>query len=96
MKSQNSRNQGFSHYFCLMMEGSRSGSVLVANRSGFGTPKNIGTDLTDQNADSNPQYCYLEQVSSLLPTSKQCFGSTLVSIRVRTRHFREDPRGSGS
>ncbi len=24
-KSQNSRNQGFSYYFCLMMEGSRSG-----------------------------------------------------------------------
>jgi hypothetical protein len=34
-KSQNSRNQGFSYYFCLMMEGSGSrsgaGSVLVTN-----------------------------------------------------------------
>ncbi len=26
-KSQNSRNQGFSYYFCLMIEGSGSGSV---------------------------------------------------------------------
>jgi hypothetical protein len=28
-KSQNSRNQGFSYYFCLMMEGSVSGSVQI-------------------------------------------------------------------
>jgi hypothetical protein len=31
MKSQNSKNQGFSYYFCLMMKGSGSGSVLVTN-----------------------------------------------------------------
>jgi hypothetical protein len=38
---QNSRNHGFSYYFCLMMEG--SGSVLVPNgsRCGSGRPKNI-------------------------------------------------------
>jgi hypothetical protein len=36
-KSQNSRNQGFSYryYFCLMMEGSGDGSVLVINGSGL-------------------------------------------------------------
>jgi hypothetical protein len=28
-KSQNSRNQGYSYYFCLMMEGSGAGSELV-------------------------------------------------------------------
>ncbi len=33
-KSQNSINQGFSYYFCLMMEGSGSGSVPLANGSG--------------------------------------------------------------
>ncbi len=40
-KSQNSRNQSFSCYFCLMMKG--SGPVLVTNGSecGSGRPKNI-------------------------------------------------------
>ena len=36
-KSQKSRNQGFSYYFCLKMEG--SGSVPLTN--GSGRPKNI-------------------------------------------------------
>ncbi len=40
-KSQNSRNQGFSYYFCLMIEG--SGFVPLTNGSGYrsGRPKNI-------------------------------------------------------
>jgi hypothetical protein len=40
-KLQNSRNQGFPYYFCLMKEGSGSGSVLVTNGFGSGKPKNI-------------------------------------------------------
>jgi hypothetical protein len=40
-KLQNSRNQGFSNYFCLMTEGSGagtgSGSVHVTNGSGCGS-----------------------------------------------------------
>ncbi len=31
--TKQSRNQGFSNYFCLMMEGSGAGSVLVTNGS---------------------------------------------------------------
>jgi hypothetical protein len=38
-KSQNSRNQGFSYYFCLMKEG--SGSVPLTNGAGSGRPKII-------------------------------------------------------
>ncbi len=38
-KSQSSRNQGFSNYFCLMIEG--SGSVALTNRSGSRRPKNM-------------------------------------------------------
>jgi hypothetical protein len=39
--SQHSGNQGFSYYFCMVMEG--SGSVPLTNGSGFGSgmPKNI-------------------------------------------------------
>ncbi len=44
-KSQNRRNQCFSYYFCLMIEGSGSevgsGSVSLTNGSGSGRPKNI-------------------------------------------------------
>jgi hypothetical protein len=38
-KSQNSRNQGFFYYFCLMIVG--SGSMPLTNGSGSRRPKNI-------------------------------------------------------
>ncbi len=43
-KSQNRRNEGFSYYVCLMMEGSVAGSVHVTNGSGCrsGRPKTFG------------------------------------------------------
>jgi hypothetical protein len=41
MKSQNSRNQGFSYYFCVMIEGSGSGSIPLTNGSGSWRYKNI-------------------------------------------------------
>ncbi len=46
-KSQNSRNQGFSYYFCLMIEG--SGSIPVTNGSapGFMRPKSIRIRIHD-------------------------------------------------
>jgi hypothetical protein len=42
-KSQNSKNQDFSYYFCLMIEGSEAGfgSVPHTNRSETGRPKNM-------------------------------------------------------
>ncbi len=48
-KSQNCRNQRFSYYFCLMIEGSRagsrdgSGSVPRTDGSGSGRPKTYAT-----------------------------------------------------
>jgi hypothetical protein len=36
---QNSRNQGFSYYFCMMIEG--SGSIPLTRGSGSGRPKNM-------------------------------------------------------
>jgi hypothetical protein len=49
IESQNSRNQGFSYYFCTMIEGSgtragsESGSIPLTNGSGSGSrrPKNM-------------------------------------------------------
>jgi hypothetical protein len=43
-KSQNSRNQGFSYYFCLMIEGSGAGSgssIPLTNGSVSGRPKKM-------------------------------------------------------
>ncbi len=42
-RAQCSRNQGFSYYFCLVIEGSGSGSIPLTNgsRSGSRWPKNI-------------------------------------------------------
>ncbi len=41
-ESQNSRNLGFSYYFCMMIEGSRSGSIPLTNGSGGSRrPKNM-------------------------------------------------------
>jgi hypothetical protein len=38
-ESQNSRNPGFSYYFCMMIEGSGSGSIPLNNAPGSGRPK---------------------------------------------------------
>jgi hypothetical protein len=38
-KAQNSRNQGLSYYFCLMIEG--SGSIPLNSGSGSGRPENM-------------------------------------------------------
>ncbi len=44
-KSQSSSNQGFSYYFCLVIEGSgsgsRAGSIPLTNGSGSRRPKNM-------------------------------------------------------
>jgi hypothetical protein len=41
--SQNSRNQGFSFYICLIIEGSGSGSIPLTNGSGSGRPETRGS-----------------------------------------------------
>ncbi len=42
-ESQNRRNQGFSYYFCMMIEGAGSGSIPLTSGSGSGSrsPKNM-------------------------------------------------------
>ncbi len=40
-ESQNRRNQGASYYFCMMIEGSGSGSIPLTGGSGSGRPKNL-------------------------------------------------------
>ncbi len=48
-KLQNSRNQGSSYYFCLMMEGfgAGSGSIHLTKESGSGRPKNMWIRIRD-------------------------------------------------
>jgi hypothetical protein len=40
-KSQNSRNKSYFYNFCLMIEGSGSGSLTNGSKSGSGRPKNL-------------------------------------------------------
>ena len=42
-ESQNRKNQGFSYYFCMMMEGSGSGSIPLTGGSDPGDPKTCGS-----------------------------------------------------
>jgi len=57
-KSKSSRNQGFSCYFCLVIEG--SGSIPLTNGSGPdpGRPKSKGSDGSGSRFGSDPQHCY--------------------------------------
>ncbi len=75
-KSQNGRNQGFSYYFCLMMDGSGtgSGSVLVTNgsRCGSGRPKNIRIHNTVKR-DLNFCIRYIKMYESLTITTNTFF-----------------------
>ncbi len=52
-RSFNSRHQGISYYFCLMMEGSgpRAGSVLLTNGSGCGSGRPTITRILIPNAE---------------------------------------------
>jgi hypothetical protein len=62
-KSQNSWNQGFSYYFCLLTEGSGawSGSIPLTNESGsrFSWPKKYGMEPTDSHPDPEHWFGYL-------------------------------------
>ncbi len=65
-KSENSRNQGFAYYFCLMIEGSGSIPLLTkGSRSGSRRPKNmrIRWNPMDPDSDPDPQHCLLPSFS---------------------------------
>ncbi len=53
-KSQNCINQGFSYYFCLMIEGSGSGSIPLTNGSGSMRPKNMWIRIRDTDIMNDP------------------------------------------
>jgi hypothetical protein len=65
-ESQNSRNQGFSYYFCMMIEG--SGSIPLASGSGSGSwrPKNMWIRIRISNTDCTISYWPRKLNKSLL------------------------------
>jgi hypothetical protein len=78
MKSQNSRNQGYSYFFCLMMEdyfclmmmeGSGSGSIPLTNGSGAGSrrPKTYGSGFGSRSATLKNTLSFSLFFSFLLP-----------------------------
>ncbi len=56
-ESQNKGNQGFSYYFCMMIEGAGSGagsgSIPLTSGSGSGRPRNMWIRLRIRNTDYN-------------------------------------------
>jgi hypothetical protein len=80
-ESLNSRNQGFSYYFCMMIEGSGSragsgsgsGSTPLTSGSGSGRPKNTC-------ADPDPQH-WLEGIMTMYPRS--CLQTVVFGSCVR-------------
>jgi hypothetical protein len=59
-ESQNSTNQGFSYYFCMIIEGSGSGSIPLTSGYGSGSwrPKNMWIRI--RNTDFNIQLTSLD------------------------------------
>jgi hypothetical protein len=57
-KSQSSRNQGFSYYFCLVIEGSESGSIPLTNDPDPdpGGPKTCGSGGFGPDSHPDPQH----------------------------------------
>jgi hypothetical protein len=59
--SQNSRNQGFSYYICLLIEGSGSGSIPLTNGSESGRKAQKHADPVDPDSEPEPEHCHLLQ-----------------------------------
>jgi hypothetical protein len=60
-ESQNSRNQGFSYYFCMMIEGSGagSGSITLTDGSGSGRPENMWIRIRSRIRNTGEYRTYL-------------------------------------
>ncbi len=102
-KSQNNRNQGFSYYFCLTIEG--SGSIPLTNGSGSGRAKNMWIRwirLWIQNReaqkhvdpDSDPEHC-LWLMDPEPGGPKKC-GSGALPWAWGAWACRQRPRGGGT
>ncbi len=95
-KSQNSRNQGFSYYFCLMIEGSGSRSIPLTNGSvsGCRRPKNIrNLRIQDRihNTDITParsRQTHLTWMWILIPAADSFLSSSGSTSRVNRMDFR--------
>jgi hypothetical protein len=75
-ESQNRRNQGFSYYFCMMIEGSGSGYIPLTSGSGSGRPKNMWIRWIRRIRNTDVQYTsyyrYPEKKFDLSKKSKSC------------------------
>jgi hypothetical protein len=76
---KNIRNQGFSYYFCMMIEGSGSGfragsgsgsiPLTSGSRSGSGRPENMWIRIRIRNAGRGLLEGFLEQVINFIEAS---------------------------
>ncbi len=67
-ESQNSKNQGFSYYFCMIIEGSGagSGSIHLINGSGSRRPKNMWIRIRIRNTACDEGFLNLTKTEPML------------------------------
>jgi hypothetical protein len=69
-ESHNRRYQGFSYYFCMMIEGSGSGagsgsgSIPLTSGSGSGRPKNLWIRIRNTGFGEWPSLCHLNGIDA--------------------------------
>jgi hypothetical protein len=82
-ESQNSRNQGFSYYFCMMIEGSGSGSgsILFPSSVTKGWRTNLHADLNFVQANDWRPSCFVETRKIGTGTSTQLLPSNMPKVK---------------
>ncbi len=71
-ESQNSRNQSFSYYFCMVAEGSGSGAIPLTNGTGSGRPKNMWIRwIRIRIRNTGSRYWIKSSIRSMLSTTTQ-------------------------
>jgi hypothetical protein len=83
--SQNSRNQGFSYYICLMIEG--SGSIPLTNGSGSGRPKSTWTRVRIRIRIRIRNTAFLNDFIMMLPIQSSQFRGSISQFKICVVHL---------
>ncbi len=81
-------NQGFSYYFCLMIEGSGSGSIPLTNRSGSRRPKKKVIKKWQNSRNSGFSYYFCLFIEGSVP----CTNGSGSGIQEAQKHADPDPQ----
>jgi hypothetical protein len=89
-KSQNSKNQGCSYYFCLLIEGFGSGSIPLTNGSESGRVDPDPDSDTDRNESTNVPISKLR--SKTKPKHFDVFQNLNWNVSIYSKNFGTKPK----